>query len=534
MKTLATAILLLVPVLFFGQQDAWIYFTGKPDAQTYIQNPLQMLSQRAIDRRATQGIPLDSKDVPVHQPYIDQIAATPGIEVKAKSKWLNSIHVRGSVDAITNLQLLSFVESVVFADRSLNNSQDKTTARKAKRTSSAVGQLPYGNSANQVEMLNGHLLHQQNYTGSGKIIAVMDAGFPGVDSQVPFQRLRDDNKILGGYNFVDRNTEIYTRGSHGTSVLSTMGGYVADQLVGTAPDASYYLFITEDVNSENPVEESYWVEAAEMADSLGVDVINTSLGYFTYDNPAYSYTYEDLNGTTAYSSKGANVAFSRGMIVVVSAGNSGSTPNPHVSVPADATFALAIGAVTATGTYATFSSIGPSSDGRIKPDIAAKGQSATVANASGNISLASGTSFASPIMAGMIASLWQAIPDMTNLQLMQIVKQSAHLYSNPNIYLGYGIPNFATALEMAMTVAENESDTFIVHPNPVDNVFQITTNASVEKATISIFDSLGKRVIEQKLRLGETSIDVESLTSGLYFYRINSAKGGKTGKILKN
>jgi serine protease AprX len=211
-----------------------------------------------------------------------------------------------------------------------------------------------------VQMLNTHLLHQADYTGSGKIIAVLDSGFLGVDTAAPFQRLFTQNLILGGYNYVSQNTNVYDLHQHGTMVLSSMGGFVDGQLVGTAPNAQYYLYVTEDVSQENPVEESYWVQAAEEADRVGADIITSSLGYFQYENTNYSYTYSQMTGDSAFASKGVNVAFSKGMVVVISAGNSGNTTEPHVGVPAEATHALAVGAVDAAEVKAGFSSIGPS------------------------------------------------------------------------------------------------------------------------------------------------------------------------------
>ena len=220
----------------------------------------------------------------------------------------------------------SFVEKIVFANKNiaqLGKSSVAVSNNAINKTFETTVDFNYGSSANQISMLNGQILHQQNYTGAGKIMAILDSGFTNVNTVAPFARIRDNNQLLGGYNFVDRNTSFYGRHNHGTNVLSTIAGFVDNQLVGTAPDAQFYLYITEDIYSENPVEESYWVEAAEMADSLGVDVIHSSLGYFGYDNPNYSYLYSDMTGNKAFASKGANIAFSKGMIIVCSAGNEG-------------------------------------------------------------------------------------------------------------------------------------------------------------------------------------------------------------------
>jgi hypothetical protein len=531
---------LLTSLLGFSQEDAWVYFTDKPNAQFYFDNPLEMLSQRAIDRRTNQNIVLDIKDVPLHQPYVDAIIAANGIVVKAKSKWFNALHVRGSIINIQSLTDLAFVDHVQFADRSLNGANrmgivKKKVLGKVNKNLDVNTTFAYGNSGNQIQMLNAHLLHQQNFTGTGKIIAVLDAGFPNVDTAAPFQRLHDNNLILGGYNFVDGDTNFYSRGAHGTMVLSTMGGYVSNQLVGTAPDAQYYLFITEDIGAENPVEESYWVEAAELADNLGVDIITTSLGYFQYDDSSYSYTYEDINGNTSFISKGADIAFSRGMVCVVSAGNSGaSTTNPNIAVPADAFTILTVGAVKSDRTYAAFSSIGPTFDGRIKPDVMAQGEGAVLLNFSGTIATGNGTSFSCPILAGAIASFWQAVPWASNSQITDFVKQSADGFSSPNYEYGFGIPDFQLALDTALSVNNTSKAQFLVYPNPVHDKLTLSFPNNLNQATISFYNALGQVVLESKVQNTNSSISVETLNSGIYFYKIKSNLLLQSGKIIKN
>jgi serine protease AprX len=538
-KKLFVIIALFLFNLGYSQEDAWVYFTDKPNSQFYFDNPLEMLSQRSIDRRTNQNIAIDIKDVPIHQPYVDQIDSEVGIEVKAKSKWFNAVHVRGEIIDIQNLTNLSFVDHIQFADRSLNvsgriNNNSKTTVINAvNKVLETNVTFAYGTSGNQVQMINAHLLHQQDYTGTGKIIAVMDAGFPNVDVIAPFQRLRDNNQILGGYNFVDRDETFYTGNSHGTLVLSVMGGYVENELIGTAPDAQYYLFITEDSNNENPLEESNWVEAAEVADSLGVDIITTSLGYSAYDNPNYSYTYADMNGTTSYMSKGTDIAFSRGMVCVNSAGNSGANVlNPHISAPADAINVLAIGAVKSDQTYATFSSIGPSFDGRVKPDITAQGQVAVVSNVNGMIATASGTSISGPIIAGAVASFWQAVPSLTNQQVVDFVKQSADRFANPTSQFGYGIPDFQLALNLSVSV--NEKAKFLIYPNPVENNLFVSFPNGIEQTKLSLYTTLGQNVFEKLIQNSEESVSLEALNSGIYFYKIQSNSFVQTGKIIKN
>lgn len=520
--------------LGFSQEDAWVYFSDKPNAATYLANPLTMLTQRSLDRRAAQGIALDNLDVPIDQTYIDQVTASTGITVKAKSKWLNALHVRGTQADIQALTSLSFVSSIEFANHSLNTRLTQTnTSNSINKNMNVEVTFNYGTSANQIQMLNGHLLHQQNYTGAGKIIAVLDSGFQNVNLATPFQRLFTNNLILGGYNYVNQSMNVYDLHNHGTMVLSCMGGFVDGQLVGTAPDAQYYLFVTEDVSSENPIEESYWVEAAEEADRLGVDVITSSLGYFGYDNPNYSHTYSQMTGNQAFASRGANIAFTRGIVVIASAGNSGATADPYVGVPGEATNVLAIGAVKADESYATFSSIGPSFDGRVKPDIMAQGQAAVVSNTSGAIVTANGTSFSGPIMAGMITSFWSAVPNLTAAEIIQIVKQSADRYTTPTYQFGYGIPDFQLALNNALLALNFDNELFLIYPNPIKNVITITIPNESVNTTFYLFNNLGQIVKEIPLTATNQIINVENLNSGIYFYKFSAKNKAIQGKLVK-
>lgn len=527
-------------VVFSQEEDAWVFFTDKPNAQFYLDNPLQMLTQRALDRRTAQGIALNSNDAPIHQPYVEQLIAANGITVKAKSKWMNCVHVRGTVDNIQALTQLSFVQSVKFADLDLNASGKKSTPKfsiPVNKNMEVDESFNYGNSENQIQMLNGHLLHQANYTGQGKIIAVLDSGFINVNSTAPFQRLFDNNLILGGYNYVSQSEDVYSLHNHGTMTLSCMGGFVDSELVGTAPNAKYYLFVTEDVADENPVEESYWVEAAEEADRLGADIISTSLGYYVYNNPNYSHIYSNMTGNEAFASKGANIAFSKGMIVVASAGNSGGSNEPynHIGVPAEATNVLAVGAVQPNESYASFSSVGPGYQNRIKPDVMAQGQASTVANISGNIQTASGTSFSCPILAGMIASFWGAVPNLTNQQIIDFVKQSADRFTNPNDQYGYGIPDFQMALQMALlSTNENQIEQFQYFPNPTKGNLTLISPSKTIGNEVVFYNGLGQIVRSQKIENSIETVSLESLNSGVYYFTIQTSESTIQGKIIKN
>lgn len=536
MLKLVVIFLFLISFSGFSQQDAWVYFNDKPNAQSYLDNPLTMLTQRALNRRATQGIALTISDAPIEQTYIDQIATATGITIKAKSKWLNCLHIRGSVTDINTLTALSFVNHIHFADNSLNSKTAIIKSQNPKNKELNIHTtFAYGTSDNQIQMLNGQVLHQANYTGSGKIIAVLDSGFTGVNTIIPFNRFFNLGLYLGGYNFVAGDTNVFSTHNHGTMTLSCMAGYVDGQLVGTAPDAGYYLFITEDVSGENPVEESYWVQAAEEADRLGVDVISTSLGYFEYDNPNYSHNYSDMTGNAAFASQGANIAFSKGMIVVASAGNAGGSAEPHVGVPAEATNVLAVGAVKSDRTYAAFSSIGPSFDGRVKPDVMAKGEYTTLSNTTGAIVTASGTSFSCPVMAGVIACFWQAVPNLTNQQVIDFVKQSSDRYSNPDYQYGYGIPDFQLALNQALlSLQANTKTSFTIAPNPANDIVSISFPNGFNNATITFYNALGQLIVAKNVSQSFPNLSLQPLSSGVYFYKIEANSYSQSGKLIKN
>ncbi|PKP24173.1 MAG: serine protease [Bacteroidetes bacterium HGW-Bacteroidetes-2] len=527
--------LLLTQIISAQIEDAWVFFADKENVQQSINNPITILSQEALDRKAMNNVPIDARDVPVNENYITQIKNQTGITVFAKSKWMNCVYVRGTVANVENLLNLPFVTVLEFADKSMNFSGINTPIddKFAEPTTSKTI-FNYGFAANQIEMLAGDYLHQQGYTGTGMRIAFLDAGYPGVDTQQGFAYVREDGRILGTYDFVDRSETINNNSTHGTKTFSDVGGYIENQFVGTAPDASFYLFKTEDVTSENPVEEAYWVEALERADSLGVHVINTSLGYREYDNPAYSHTYEDLDGQTTFSARGANIGFEKGLLLVTSAGNSGNSGFPWVGTPGDSPGMLTIGAVDADGNYAGFSSIGPTVDGRVKPDVMAQGASSYVISENNQIVTNSGTSFSSPITAGVVACLWQAGLQLSNAQIMQLVKESAHLYNNPTAQMGYGIPNFQTALEALVLAVEDQTQEIVtVYPNPVADYVYFSFPNSISSVEVSLYNVLGNLVKEETLLSSKNFMDISTLRRGIYIATLRFDNKTQALKIIK-
>ena len=529
-------LLLQISITATAQQDAWIYLTDKPNVASSLANPISILTQKAIDRKQHHNIAIDERDVPVNEAYIADLKTQTGITVMAKSKWFNSVHVRGTEADINALDALTYVDSIDFADKSLNSGSREFHAQDKYDNFEQQVVFTYGNTQNQVEMINADNLHVDDFTGEGITIAVMDSGFPNVNTIGAFQRLRDNGDLLDGYDFVTRNTDVYanTASSHGTRVLSDMAGYIQDQFVGTAPDASYYLFLTEDVSSENPVEESYWVEAAERADSLGVDMINTSLGYRVFDNSNYDYTPADMNGQVAFISKGASIAVEKGILVVVSAGNAGATAWQTVGAPADSPDVLSVGAVDANGNYVAFSSQGGTAQvGYQKPDVVARGGASYVVDQNNNITQNNGTSFSSPILCGGIASLWQAIPDASPTEVMDYVRQSASQYTTPEDLLGYGIPDLDLAKNIALSLDESLRPAFSIYPNPVVNELHIQFPENYINAGLKIYNQLGQRILNTNLTNTFNTVDVSFMSPGLFVLELNSEGNTKTYKFIK-
>ncbi|NQY05597.1 MAG: S8 family serine peptidase [Flavobacteriaceae bacterium] len=528
-----------------AQEHAWIYLDSKENVANYLANPLTMLTQRALDRRTAQSIALDVTDVPVTPSYITDISNATGITYIGASKWLNAIHVTGSQANINALATtFTYVDHIEFANDALNfTGQDSDndpvdfhSNKFPEETNSII--FDYGNATNQIEMFNCHKLHEDDFTGANRIIAVIDAGFPNVDTNPGFNRIRTNGQILGGWDFVNDSSNFYTGHSHGSNVLSFIAGYYngATNYAGSAPDAGFYLFISEDVSSETPAEETYWVMAAEQADYFGVDILNTSLGYYTFDDPDYNYNYNtDLDGNTSFITRGAEIAFSKGMVVVNAAGNEGnnSSWDGRIAMPADGPNVLTVGAVNSLGNYASFSSRGPTSDSRLKPDVVVQGQGAAYINTGGGVTSGSGTSYSSPLMAGGVACLWDALPGKTNAEIVQIIKESASIYATPNFQLGYGIPDLDQAVLLSLDDVELPVGDFGVYPNPAGNQVTVIFPQQEDVLEYEIHDILGNRVLNGTVDVNNATLNVSHLSSGLYLANFRGGGVWQTIKLLK-
>lgn len=533
-----------------------IKFQDKGQSKYSIANPTTFLSERAIERRLLQQIPIDEYDLPINPAYLAQVQET-GAKIIYTSKWLNTIIVRLNDPKIIDvLEKLSFIEELSRYETiktKKNNLPFKKFFQqerynkfdiKEKSVSVPLG-FNYGPSANQIQMIKIDQLHNQGFTGNGITIAVMDAGFNSVNILDAFDTLFFQNRILGTRDFVEPGNSVYDTdlSLHGTMVLSTMGGNLPGQLVGTAPHASYYLFRTEDATDEYLMEEFFWVQAAEYADSLGADILSTSLGYTQFPNyPSDNHTYEDLDGNTTIITIGADIAAQKGMLVVNSAGNEGDEAWKYISAPADGDSVLTVGAVFPDGTYAQFSSVGPTADGRIKPDVATQGVNVIVAILPSGISQGSGTSFACPILSGAAACLWQANPTYSNMEIYNAIKSSANRASNPDNLTGWGIPDFVKANSILVGEIDkiNYSSNITCFPNPFSDYLIAQFNSKIDKDTIiRLLNTRGEvlRTINvDNLKHNSTQYrftDLNQFPKGIYFIQVSTSEGTFTQKVIK-
>lgn len=411
-----------------------ISLKDKAATEYSLQKPEKYLSEKSIERRKRQGLAIDSTDLPVCKKYVDAIQKK-GVHVLVTGKWDNFVTVSCKDSTLINeIANLPFVRST---ERVWKGVVKKALKRDSLINAPLRSDSLYGPAITQIEMSRANLLHNAGFKGQGMTIAVIDAGFHNVDK---IEAMKNIN-ILGVRDFVNPEADIYAESSHGMCVLSCMAMNQPNVMIGTAPEASYWLLRSEDEYSEHLVEQDYWAAAIEFADSVGVDVVNTSLGYYSFDDPTKDYRYRDLNGHYALMSREASKAADKGMVLVCSAGNSGAGSWKKITPPGDAENVITVGAISKEGVLAPFSSVGNTADGRVKPDVVAVGLGADVMGTDGNLRRANGTSFSSPIMCGMVACLWQSCPQLTAKQIIELVRKSGDRADFPNNIYGYGIPD---------------------------------------------------------------------------------------------
>ena len=547
MKKLSLLLIALVAVVFAKAQIAtntyWVQFTDKNDSPYSIDAPEEYLSQRALDRRARLGIAIDEYDIPVNPQYLQAVADC-GATLINPSKWLNGVSIYASSSTIIDaINALDFVEVVRNCENHPEAQLRKEENLSFEMKNSGLARNAkdfYGGAHDQVYQLKVNQLHDMGYDGTGVVIAVLDGGFEGTDIHSCFDNMRQEGRLLGTRDFVYGSTSVYTQSTHGTSCLSTMGAYDPNNMVGTAPKASYYLFHTEDGDQENIIEEYNWVSGAEYADSLGVDVCSTSLGYIDFDMSQWDHPLEHYDGQTAPMTIGAEIAASRGIICMNSAGNE-YDGYCTLGIPADAEHILTVGAVDANGNRADFSSVGPTYDGRIKPDVMAMGEDTYVASGNpggwwGDYYNGSGTSFSCPVLAGAVACLRQAFPYASVQEICDVVRQCGNRADNPDSKYGYGIPDFSAAFEVL-----HVDDTFTaqnnilsVFPNPSKGEVHIRLN-EVSIAELSVYNVMGHLLKTYHFNgLNHTTFEryLNDLCNGVYFIKADAENASQTVKVI--
>ncbi len=530
----------------------WITFTDKNNSPYLIANPSAFLSPAALSRRNKQNIPVAGSDLPVTPAYLDSLSAK-GAKVLVRSRWLNGAMVDCDTSVLNLMQSLPFVLKTSAVNRRRKEpgipppfktpdliSPFADAYKTAEQTS--FHSYNYGGSYGQVDMLGGVALHDSGFGGQGMVIAVLDGGFWKVDSLPAFDSLRAAGRILGTWDFVAGDSSVFEDDTHGMYVLSVMAANEPGVMVGTAPGAAYWLLRTEDPSSETLTEEYNWLAGAEFADSVGADIINSSLGYSTFNNSLLNHSYADMDGNTTPVTIAADMAAGKGMLVVNSAGNEGIAPWNFITAPADGDSVLAVGGVDAQRNYWNGSSKGPSSDGRVKPDVAAQGSSAVVASITGGTIPANGTSFAAPLVCGLAGCLWQAHPSLTCMHLLYAIQASADKYSAPDTLTGYGIPNFTVAsmllsgTDLNIFQSENIMGLF---PNPSEGVFTLRFFSDTsQNIRIEIYDALGRIMLRDEKwvntnSVNSISVNTENDAPGCYSLKITTARSQFTKKIIK-
>lgn len=553
--------ILILFILLFSESAVAQYsryivrFRDKAGTPFSVNDPSKFLSQKAIERRTKQHIAIDETDLPIVPRYVDSIRASGNVDILDYSKWLNQVCIETTdAAALAKISQLPFVVNTLPVKRFMRQNVTEKNKFNEQINSIATPLSPeppgnyytYGNSFDQIHLHKGEYLHNKGFRGEGMLIAVIDAGFYHYKTLPAFDSVRLKNQIIETYDFVKNEVSVDEDNYHGMMCFSIMAADMPDQFVGSSPKANYLLYRSEDVSSESPVEEQYWIAAAERADSIGADIISTSLGYNTFDNPTFDYTYADMNGHTALIAKAATLAAKKGIIVAVAAGNEGNNPWHFITTPGDADSILTIGAVKGTGAVAGFSSYGPSSDGRVKPTVASVGEGTAISSVTGPVVTGDGTSFATPNLAGLVACLWQAFPEFTNMEIIEAIKKNSSIYSTPDNRIGYGIPNFQKTfdslgqqrnLRNAITILGNNK--IKIYPNPFKNKFIFLINPDhTSRATFRLYDAGGKLYLTKQVALQEGVPQIVSfenfnpLPGGIYILSFADGTSTKSFKII--
>jgi hypothetical protein len=484
------------------------------------------ISSEAIERRHRLGLKIESTDFSLDTLAVETLSKYGSIGIV--SRWLHAVEWIDDHNLIDEIKKWSFVTKVEL----LNN--ELQPRKSSSKLECLYTELEYGPTYSQIAMHHGNLFHDQGYKGLGIKIAVFDAGFPKVDSMPIFQHLFANHRIFPVQNIVDQSSSLFVRNSHGTSVLGCLASYIKDTIIGSAPEATYYLFITEDADHESKLEELNWTRAAEIADSMGLDLITSSLGYSRFDDPSTDYSPTQLDGKTTIVSRAANIAVSKGIIVVNAAGNEGGSSWKRITPPADVANVLAVGSVDFEGHSSAFSSIGPNTLSQIKPDICGVGQGTIVGYDQGHYISSNGTSFATPVLSGLIACFMQKYPQITPDVLRASLRRSSSLFLHPTNAMGFGIPDFRLLDQYSSFF---KIDTiFKVYPNPSHDYIVVQYHPSMDEELSIAIRSFEGTLFQPKFvkynELGFIHVYVGDLARGMYLMDIVTPSINQSLKIV--
>ncbi len=510
-----------------------IYFKDKGENQTYEFDASDLLSERAVERRKKSGIPVpDFRDIPVYSGYLEQISLA-GFKLHCTSRWMNTaLFKTETMTDINNLLNLPFVSDV----RIVKNISKKSSDADKLHFETSKSDIPPWDQP--VIMLNGRVVHNSGFNGEGILVAVLDGGFANAENISSLETIRNRMGIKGTFDFVNNSEFVYDYHNHGTAVLSILAGSLPGSMEGTAQGADYWLLRTEDTGSEFPVEEDFWTAGAEFADSVGADIISSSLGYYIFDDPTLDYKYSDMDGDRTFVTRAADIAASKGILVVNSAGNERNKTWVHIIAPSDGDSVLAVGAVDGDKIISSFSSAGPSFDKRIKPDVVSQGVSVPVQVQETVVERSNGTSFSCPIISGMCACIMQAVPAASNTDIVSALHSDSDRYLFPDSLYGYGIPDIANVInklqEKYINKPENKS---VASPNPFSDDLTITFRENPEQIRIEIYNLSGNLIMKMNNRdyISRSLIlnDFQNLAKGIYFVRIYTPGNTFTHKVIK-
>lgn len=542
-RILLLYILTIFSTVSWAEENRYVvFFSDKANSAFSIDLPTAFLSQRAIDRRAKRQTPITSEDFPVNQNYIDSLIKY-NVKPYFTSRWFNAVLVEAEESQLIELMETSYITAYEYVAPGTKLNADLQEVELSYNA--LVPSIVSSNSINQLTMLAAQTMHSEGYTGKGVHIAVLDGGFSKVNESAVFGQLFEDDRLIDRLNFTTNSQDVFSIDDHGTNALSCIVSDYKEVLLGTGYNADISLYVTEDVSDggrfEYRIEEYNWLFAAERADSAGVDIISSSLGYNIFEDSDMNYVQEDMDGETALISRAAALASDKGILVVSSAGNEGNKTWQYVTPPADVADVLAVGAVNSSGVRSSFSSIGPTADGRIKPDVVALGQGVAVFHDDNSIGTNNGTSFSAPLIAGFAAGLWQQFPELNNLEIKELIASIGSQHANPDNELGHGLPNYLRVIgDSVLSVSSVFEDSFTVFPNPFTGNYisiQVEREYARKELNVTLYAPDGKIVAKQspqKVRKGEVlTLPVTGNSSGIYILHLQSGSETKNVKLLR-